>query len=57
MNYSNSSDMLDFNYKILSNSKKWFSQSMKETLEEVKNKFEKWHYDIQKSFDTLKYNY
>jgi hypothetical protein len=57
MNYSNSSDILDFNFKVLSNSKKWFSQSMKETLEEVKTKFEKWHYDIQKSFEALKYNY
>ncbi len=50
-----SNDLLDFNNKILINSKKWYSQSMKETIEEVKSKFEKWHYDIQKNFDSLKY--
>ena len=50
-----SNDLLDFNNKILINSKKWYSQSMKETLEDVKSKFEKWHYDIQKNFDSLKY--
>jgi len=48
-------DLLDFNSKILSNSKKWYSQSMKETLVDTKAKFEKWHYDIQKNFDSLKY--
>ncbi len=48
-------DILKFNMKVLSNSKRWFYQSMKQTLEEVKVKFEKWHYDIQKSFDSLKY--
>jgi hypothetical protein len=55
-NYS-SGDILDFNIKILTNSKRWYNQSMKDILGDVKNKFEKWHYDIQKTFDSLKYSY
>ncbi len=48
-------DLLDFNSKILSNSKKWYHQSMLESVEDVRLKFEKWHHDIQKNFDSLKY--
>jgi hypothetical protein len=50
-----SNDVLDFNIKILNNSKRWFYQSMKETLQETRDKFDKWQYDIQKNFDSLKY--
>ena len=54
MNYK-TSDMADFNNKILSNSKKWFNQSYKETFNEVIEKFEKWHFDIQTNFESLKF--
>lgn len=50
-----SNDLLDFNVKIFTNSKKWYYESMKEIIEDVKSKFLKWHYDIQKNFDSLKY--
>ena len=51
----NSSDFSDYNNKILNNSKKWFYQSYKDTLNEVHEKFEKWHFDIQKNFESLKF--
>jgi hypothetical protein len=47
----------EFNTKIINNSKKWYQQSMKETVEEVKDKFEKWQIDIQKNFEALKFNF
>ena len=49
------SDYNDFNNKILTNSKKWFYQSYKQTFNEVQEKFEKWHFDIQKNFESLKF--
>ena len=52
---SRTSDMSDFNNKIFSNSKKWFYQSYKDTFNEVMEKFEKWHQDIQTNFDSLKF--
>lgn len=51
----NSSDFCDYNNKILSNSKKWFYQSYKDTFNDVQEKFEKWHFDIQKNFESLKF--
>ncbi len=55
LNFNSGGDVVDFNIKILANSKKWFFQSYKETMSETIEKFQKWHTDIQSNFDSLKF--
>jgi hypothetical protein len=50
-----SSEISEFYQKNLNNAKKWFNQAMKDTVDETIDKLGKWHFDIQKNFDTLKF--
>ena len=39
----------------MNNAKRWYQETMNESLDEVKTKFEKWQTDIQKNFEALKF--
>lgn len=52
---SGQNDLLDFNIRIINNSVKWFFNSLKKMISDIKEKFSQWKYDTQKNLAVFKY--
>ena len=49
-------DLMDYNLRIVHNAVKWFFDTMKDMVANMKEKFYNWKYDTQKNLDSLKVN-
>jgi hypothetical protein len=49
-------DLMDYNLRVVNNAVKWFFDTMKDMVSNMKEKFYNWKYDTQKNLDSLKVN-
>ena len=53
---NNKNDLMDYNFRVVNNSVKWFFSTLKEIIANIKEKFNNWKNDTQNSLDILKLN-
>jgi hypothetical protein len=49
-------ELMDYNMRIINNSVKWFFNSLKQMIIDIRDKFSNWKFDAQKNLNNVKIN-
>ena len=53
---SGQNELMDYNMRIINNSVKWFFNSLKQMIIDIRDKFSNWKFDAQKNLNNVKIN-
>ena len=53
---SGQNDLMDYNLRTINNSVKWFFNSLKQMIIDIRDKFSNWKFDAQKNLNNVKIN-